>query len=251
LDNVIDLNFYPIKESEITAKKYRSVGLWFLWLAEHLATHKMAYDSVFAREYVDILFEKYAYHTLLASTTLAQHKWAYDLFPGSNRSKWIFFSKDADWFHKHARLKDEWSDLISQIQTHGVRFAYHLSPAPNTSTSLVVGTTAWLLPIYKKYFVETNSIAPSVNVAPKLSKDNMRYYKEYAHMKMPDVIDMISVIQKWIDQSISFERMIDPSQTTPADLYGYYLKARRQWIKTIYYVRSMSLEVHECVSCSG
>jgi ribonucleoside-diphosphate reductase alpha chain len=27
LDNVIDLNFYPIKESEITAKKYRSVGL--------------------------------------------------------------------------------------------------------------------------------------------------------------------------------------------------------------------------------
>jgi ribonucleoside-diphosphate reductase alpha chain len=25
LDNVIELNFYPIKESEITAKKYRSV----------------------------------------------------------------------------------------------------------------------------------------------------------------------------------------------------------------------------------
>jgi ribonucleoside-diphosphate reductase alpha chain len=27
LDNVIDLNFYPIKEAELTAKKYRSVGL--------------------------------------------------------------------------------------------------------------------------------------------------------------------------------------------------------------------------------
>jgi ribonucleoside-diphosphate reductase alpha chain len=45
--------------------------------------------------------------------------------------------------------------------------------------------------------------------------------------------------------------MINPADTSPADLYGYYLKARKQWIKTIYYVRSMSLEVKECTSCSG
>ena len=79
----------------------------------------------------------------------------------------------------------------------------------------------------------------------------MRYYKEYAHMKMPAVIDMISVIQKRIDQSISFERIINPSETTPGELYSYYIQARQQGIKTIYYVRSMSLDVKECVSCSG
>jgi ribonucleoside-diphosphate reductase alpha chain len=84
------------------------------------------------------------------------------------------------------------------------------------------------LPIYKKYFVETNSIAPSVNVAPNLNKDNMWFYKEYVHMNMPDVIDMISVVQKWIDQSISFERIINPAVVSPAELYGYYLKARQQ-----------------------
>ena len=56
----------------------------------------------------------------------------------------------------------------------------------------------------------------------------MRYYKEYTNMKMPDVIDMISVIQKWIDQAISFEWMINPANTSPADLYGYYLKAWKQ-----------------------
>ena len=44
--------------------------------------------------------------------------------------------------------------MIDDIQTHGLRFSYHFSPAPNTSTSLVVGTTAGLLPIYKKYFIE-------------------------------------------------------------------------------------------------
>lgn len=251
LDNVIDLNFYPIKEAEITAKKYRSVWLGFLWLAEHLATHKMMYDSVFAREYVDKLFEKYSYHTLLASNILAEKRWAYSLFSWSSWSKWVFFGKNDEWFSKHASLKNEWKILWESIKKYWVRFWYHLSPCPNTSTALVVGSTAWLLPIYKKYFVETNSIAPSVNVAPNLNKENMRYYKEYTNMKMPDVIDMIAVIQKWIDQSISFERMINPADTSPADLYGYYLKARKQWIKTIYYVRSMSLEVKECTSCSG
>lgn len=251
LDNVIDLNFYPVKEAEITSKKYRSVGLGFLWLAEHLAVNKMMYDSVFAREYVDKLFEKYSYHTLLASNILAQTRGSYSLFEWSDWSKWKLFGKDSDWFQQHGSLKNEWKVLIESIKKYWVRFGYHLSPAPNTSTSLVVGTTAWLLPIYKKYFVETNSIAPSVNVAPNLNKENMRYYKEYTNMKMPDVIDMICVVQKWIDQAISFEWMINPAETSPADLYAYYFKAWSQWIKTIYYVRSMSLEVKECTSCSG
>lgn len=141
--------------------------------------------------------------------------------------------------------------MTKDIQTHGLRFSYHLSPAPNTGTSLVVGTTAGLLPIYKKYFVETNSIAPSVNVAPNLNAQNTRYYKEYIHMKMTEVINMIAVIQKRIDQSISFERMFNPAETSPKEIYDYYFQAREQGIKTIYYVRSMSMDVKECSSCSG
>lgn len=74
LDNVITLNMYPIKEAEITAMKYRSVGLGFLGLAEYLATHKMIYDSPFARAHVDELFERYAYTTLQASCDLAQER---------------------------------------------------------------------------------------------------------------------------------------------------------------------------------
>lgn len=74
LDNVITLNMYPIKEAELTAKKYRSVGLGFLGLAEYLATHNMMYDSAFAREHVDTLFENYAFATLQASAELAQER---------------------------------------------------------------------------------------------------------------------------------------------------------------------------------
>jgi ribonucleoside-diphosphate reductase alpha chain len=68
---------------------------------------------------------------------------------------------------------------------------------------------------------------------------------------MNDVIDMVSVIYKWIDQSISFEWMINPEKVSPVELYSYYIRTWEADIKTIYYVRSMSLEVKECVSCSG
>lgn len=251
LDNVITLNYFPIKEAELTAKKYRSVGLWFLGLAEYLATHNMMYESAFAREHVDKLFEQYAYTTLQASVQLAQERWMYEYFPWSKWSQGIIFWRDEQRYQKHSTLKNERKNLIQDIKNNGLRFSYHLSPAPNTGTSLVVGTTAGLLPIYKKYFVETNSIAPSVNVAPNLNPQNMRYYKEYIHMKMTEVINMITVIQKWIDQSISFEWLFNPAETSPVELYNYYIQARQQGIKTVYYVRSMGLEVEECVSCSG
>jgi len=250
LDNVIDLNFYPIKEAKRTALKYRSVWLGFLGLAEYLAVNKLSYDTKEAREAVDKLFEKYSYRTLHSSNKLAKERWTYDVYKWSEWSKWILLWKDADWFKSNSDMSDKWLKLIDNIKKDGMRFAYHLAPAPNTSTALVVGTTASILPIYKKYFVETNAIAPSVNVAPNLDEDNFWYYKEYVNMDMKDVIDMVWVVYKWIDQSISFEWMINPATTSPRDLYEYYMKAHKKWIKTVYYVRSMSLEVKSCDSCS-
>ncbi len=251
LDNVIDLNFYPIKEAKRTALKYRSVWLGFLWLAEYLAVNKLSYDSKEARDVVDVLFEKYAYTTLKASNKLAKERWTYEVYEWSEWSKWILLWKDANWYRNNSDMSDKWLKLIDNIKADGVRFAYHLAPAPNTSTALVVWTTASILPIYKKYFVETNAIAPSVNVAPNLDEDNFWYYKEYVNMDMNDVIEMVSVVYKWIDQSISFEWMINPANVSPRELYQYYMSAHKKWIKTVYYVRSMSLEVASCDSCSG
>ncbi len=251
LDNVISLNFYPIEESKITALKYRSVWLWFLWLAEYLACNNLRYDSKAARDSVDLLFEKYALETLRFSNKLSIERWEYELFKWSDWSKWILFWRDESWYQKNSKYKSEWKKLTKSIKEKWLRFAYHLAPAPNTSTAWVVWTTAALLPIYKKYFVETNSIAPSVIVAPNLTPKNFWLYKEYVNMDMNDVIDMIWTIYKWIDQSISFEWLIDPSKVSPEQLYWYYIKAWKQWIKTVYYVRSMSWEIKEdCVSCS-
>lgn len=251
LDNVITLNYYPIKEAELTAKKYRSVGLGFLGLAEYLAVSKLSYETAEAREVVDRMMEKFAYETIKASNTLSKERGAYELFAGSEWSKGMVMGKDEAWFKANSKIKDDWSTLIKEMKKDGLRFAYHIAPAPNTSTASVIGTTAALLPIYKKYFIETNSVAPSVIVAPNLNSENFWHYKEYVNMNMNDVIDMISVIYKWVDQSISFEWIVNPQKVSPAELYGYYMKSWKQGIKTVYYVRSMSLEVDSCESCSG
>ena len=70
-------------------------------------------------------------------------------------------------------------------------------------------------------------------------------------MNMIDVIDMVAEIYKWMDQSISFEWMINPQKVSPVEMYNYYMRAWEKGIKTVYYVRSMSLEIQSCESCSG
>lgn len=251
LDNVVTLNYYPIKEAERTSKRYRSVGLGYLGLAEYLAVRQLAYDSPEARAEVDRLFERYTYHTYRASIDIAKERGTYEVYPGSEYSKGRLLGHDENWFIENTPFADEWKQLFADMAQYGVRFAYNTAPAPNTSTAGMVGTTAALLPIYKRYFVETNLSAPTLRVAPKLSKENFWFYKEYTAMDMMDVIDMIGTIYKWVDQSISFEWMIDPSKVSPAQLYAYYVKSWQDGIKTVYYVRSLSGEVDDCVSCSG
>ncbi|MDD2766860.1 MAG: ribonucleoside-diphosphate reductase subunit alpha [Candidatus Moranbacteria bacterium] len=252
LDNVITLNYYPVQEAKRTAMRYRSVGLGYLGLAEYLAVRELAYDSEEARTEVDRLFERYTYYTYRSSVDLAKERGYYELYPGSEYSKGILLGHNTKWFETHTSFANDWKKLFLDMKTSGVRFAYHTAPAPNTSTAGVVGTTAALLPIYKKFFIETNLSSPTIRVAPKLSNKNFWYYKEYINMNMNDVIDMMSVIYPWIDQSISFEWMIDPSKVSPAQLFSYYVKSWKQGIKTVYYVRSLSAEIKDnCVSCSG
>jgi len=67
---------------------------------------------------------------------------------------------------------------------------------------------------------------------------------------MPEVIDMVATIYKWIDQSVSFEWIVNPQKVSPVELYNYYMRSWEKGIKTVYYVRSMSLEIESCDSCS-
>ena len=124
LDNVFDLNYYPIKEAERTAKRYRSVWVGFLGLAEYLAVNHLAYDSKEARDVVDLMMEKFAYHTFKSSNELASERGQYELYEGSEWSKGIILWKDKKWFEENSTMSKQWKELIKNIKKDGMRFAY-------------------------------------------------------------------------------------------------------------------------------
>jgi len=242
LDHVITLNYYPLEEAKRTAFKYRPIGIGYLGLAEYLATRFIKFDSVEAREEVKKLFERYGYHTYRASVDLAKERGAYELFQGSEPSKGVLLGRTLDWYKENTGRAEDWEKLFADMSQFGLRFGYHTAPAPNTSTAGVVGTTAALLPIYKRFFIENNMSSPSIRVAPKLTKENYPYYQEYISLNMNGVIDLVAEIYKWVDQSISFEWMINPANTSPQDLFSFYFRAWEKGIKTVYYVRSLSVK---------
>ena len=252
LDNVITLNYYPLEETRISAEKYRPVGLGFMGLAQYFAENKLVYGSKESVKETDRLFKEYCYTWLSSSVELAKERWAYSMFKWSDFSKGIYQGMDLedldeDW---DSFYSIKWKELKINMMKYWTRFGYHFAPAPNTSTAMVVGTTAWLLPVYKKYFIETNANWVNINVAPNLNSENFFFYKEYINMDMKDVIPVIATAQKYIDQSISTEFLINPAKVSPKDLFEYIFMAWEKKMKTIYYIRSMSLEASSCESCS-
>lgn len=247
LDNVITLNAYSIKEAEITAMEYRAIWIGTLWVAQFLAENKLLYWSDEANLEIDRVYKDLSFAVLSSSVELSKERWAYPAFKWSEYSKgkafWEYISNIYNWF--------AWQKLETDIKLYWTRFWYHLAPAPNTSTAIVVGTTAWVVPVYRRYFVETNSKWANVVTAPNLNSENFWFYTEFINADLSKVINTVAIMQKRIDQSISFEWLINPAKTSPKELFWYYLQAWKSWLKTIYYVRSQSLEVWEaCISCS-
>ena len=84
LDNVIDINLYPLKQAGETNQKYRAVGLGVSGYHQYLAQKRIHWESEEHLQEADRLFEEIAYHTIQASAELAKRKGPILLFPGVN-----------------------------------------------------------------------------------------------------------------------------------------------------------------------
>ncbi|NCB12720.1 MAG: ribonucleoside-diphosphate reductase subunit alpha, partial [Erysipelotrichia bacterium] len=89
LDNVIDLNFYPLRKVKATNLKSRAIGLGVMGEAEMLANNKISWGSNEHFKKIDEIMEYISYNTILASSNLAIEKGSYPTFDGSNWSKGI------------------------------------------------------------------------------------------------------------------------------------------------------------------
>lgn len=243
LDNVIDLNYYPIPYAKITNQKYRPIGLGTSGYHHMLVKLGMSFESEEHLQFVDELYEKINYYALQASCEIAKEKGQYDYFKGSDFDTSTYFKK------RHYQSA-AWQSLQNDIHKYGLRNGYLLAIAPTSSTSIIAGTTAAVDPIMKKFFMEEKKGSMITRVAPDLNMKTFWLYKNAHHIDQSWVVKAAGIRQRHIDQSQSVNLYIT-NEFTFRKLLDLYILAWEKGVKTLYYVRSQSLEVEECESCSA
>lgn len=243
LDNVIDLNLYPVPYAQISNQRYRSIGLGVSGYHHALALRGIRWESEEHLAFADRLFEQINFAAIQASTRLAREKGRYACFEGSD---W----QTGAYFKKRGYQSERWQHLAAEVAEQGMRNAYLLAIAPTSSTSIIAGTTAGIDPVMKRFFLEEKKGAMLPRVAPALSDKTWWIYKDAHLINQTWSVRAAGVRQRHIDQAQSLNLYIT-NEFTMRQLLNLYILAWESGVKTIYYVRSKSLEVAECESCAS
>ena len=243
LDNVIDINFYPLPYAKITNQRYRSLGLGVSGYHHALAVRGIKWESQEHLDFVDKVFETINRAAVEASSDIAKQKGSYKYFEGSD---W----QTGEYFIKRGYTSPEWNALAAKVKEQGMRNAYLLAIAPTSSTSIIAGTTAGTDPVMQRFFLEEKKGAMLPRVAPELSDRTFWVYKSAYNIDQQWTVRAAGVRQRHIDQAQS-QNLYITNDFSMRQLLELYLLAWRSGVKTIYYVRSKSLEVEECESCAS
>lgn len=243
LDNVIDLNFFPVPYAKVNNMRFRPIGLGVSGYHHMLAKQKIGWETEEHLQFVDTVFERINYAAISASTENAMEKGKYELFEGSD---W----QTGAYFEKRAYTSDKWQKLREKVAAQGMRNGWLLAIAPTSSTSIISGTTAGVDPVMNRYFMEEKKNGLMPRVAPDLTPETYWYYKNAHQMDQTWSVRACGVRQRHIDQAQSMNLYIT-NEYSFRQILNLYVLAFEQGVKTIYYIRSKSLEVEECEVCSS
>ena len=264
LDNVIDLNFYPLEKVKRTNKRSRSIGLGVMGEAQMLAESAISWGTQEHFDKIDEVMESVSYNAIKASSALAVEKGAYPEFEGSKWSRGILPMDHAN--AEVLNLVDrgglfassyDWDDLRDTIKKQGMRNGYLMAIAPTSSISILTGTTQTIEPVYKRKWYEENLSGLIPVCAPNLNPETWSYYTPAYDLDQTILVKAASIRQKWIDQGQSLNIFITLDKASGKYLNEIYMLAWRLGIKSTYYLRSQSPEASndvedrsmECVGC--
>lgn len=243
MDNVIDLNYYSVPFAEITNKKYRAVGLGTSGYHHMLVNNKIVWDSEEHLNFVDKVYERINFYAIKASLNIAKEKGSYPLFEGSDWS-------NGDYFELREYNSPQWKELKEEIVKYGMRNGYLFAVAPNGSTATLAGTSEGVDPVMNRFWLEEKKGSITPKVAPGLCQENFWYYVSAYNVNQEFTVRANGVRQRHIDQGQSFNLYITTDYTM-RQIMNLYISACKNGVKSIYYVRSKSLSVDECESCSA
>lgn len=278
LDNIIDINFYPIPEAERANLRHRPLGLGVRGYHDALYMLGKTFDSQEAVEFADESMEIVAYYAILASSELAKERGTYKSYRGSKWSRNLFPQDTIDLLEKERGEeiplprggKLDWSPVREHVRQYGMRNSNVMAIAPTASTANLVGCIPCVEPIYKNIYVKSSKEGDFVVVNTYLVEDlkkiglwdksmleKIKYhdgsiekiteipaslrdkYKEVFEINSKWLVEAAARRMKWIDQSQSLNIFF--RNTSGRELSDIYLYAWKLGLKTTYYLRTLAV----------
>ena len=264
LDNTIDITNPPFDNAKNHNDKYRTIGVGAMGLADWLAKRKLSYNNL---SEISNLFEEIGYWCTYSSMELAKERGAYQAFLGSEWSQGkLIGAKPVAWFLNNAVQPQRWQQLATDIQRFGIRNSHITAIAPNTSSSLVQGCTASVLPVYSRFFYDKWAKG-TVPIAPPFIEEAFWFYPENKNLEQQQVVKAIATMQEWIDTGISMELLFNLNEgvyfpaepnrcLTAKDIFDTLVMAWELGCKAIYYIRTVQKDNFResddsCSSCAN
>ena len=272
LDNIVDINKYPLPEIEKMTLNTRKLGLGVMGIGDLLYELEIPYASKQGLEFMERIMEFINYHSKLTSIELSKE-----------RGRMPYFDKS---FYKEGKLpfagfRDkkswhfDWNEITKKIKKFGIRNAFNTVIAPTGSISMIAGCSSGIEPVFSLVFEKSVAIGNFYYIDPvfeeKMRKEglmdedlikdtaisngsvrNITYIPEKIKkifvtamdISPADHIKVLASFQKWTDSSISKTNNF-PAEATVDDIKKAYLMAYELGCKgaTIYRDRSLQSQV--------
>ena len=283
LDNVIDINYYPVPQAENSNKKHRPIGLGLMGFQDALYKLGISYDSEEAVVFADKSMELISYFAIEASCALAEERGTYETYKGSLWDNGIFpldsinllaEQRGSDFIDQNTEKTLDWDKLKEKMSKHGIRNSNVMAIAPTATIANITGVSQSIEPTYQNLFVKSNLSGEFTVVNPYLIEElkkeglwdevmlsDLKYFEgslkqinrvpEHIKNKFKTafeveprfIVEAASRRQKWIDQAQSLNLYIANVDGKKLDIT--YRMAWYKGLKTTYYLRSMGATATE------
>ena len=260
LDNVIDINKYPLREIEEATLKTRKIGLGIMGLADLLYDLGLPYNSEEGRKFMERLMEFINYHSKLASIELAKER---GVFPYFDKSFYKDGKMPFEGFYDKDSWTMDWDHVVELMMKYGLRNGYTTVIAPTGSISMIAGTSSGIEPQFSLVYEKQVTIGTFYYVDP-VFEDRMRQLGLYDDQLIKDVImnrgsiqnipyipkeikkvfvtaldispedhvRALAAIQRWVDSSIS-KTINLPGNATVDDVKRVFMLAHKLGVKDV------------------
>ncbi len=276
LDNVIDLNYYPVVQARNSNLRHRPVGLGLMGFQDALYDIGIPYASEAAVDFADKSMEVISYYSILASSKLAKERGTYPSYQGSSWSKGLLpidtvelmAAERGEPVLMDTKASLDWAPVREHIKLWGMRNSNCMAIAPTATISNIIGVAQSIEPTYKNLYVKSNLSGEftvintylveklkALGLWDKAMVDDLKYFDgELAEIaRIPEAVKKTFLTafdiepkwlilcamkrQKWIDMGQSLNLYM--AQPSGKKLDTMYKLAWQTGLKTTYYLRSL------------